>query len=80
MPKRKQDVAPPTHPDVDTRERAYLGSADTPTEAWDLAEEFAKLLRTLGVSPDCWRIGVRQVQREMHIVEAIKQDNPEENK
>lgn len=80
MPKRKQDVSPPTHPDADNRERAYLGSADDTTEAWNLAEEFAKLLRTLGVSPDCWRIGVRQVNRAMFLVEAIKQDNPEENK
>jgi hypothetical protein len=68
----------PKHPNVDSRERAYLGSADDSTEAWDLAEEFAKLLKTLGVSPDTWRIGVRQVTRTMHVVEAIRQENSDD--
>ena len=77
MPKRRE-ASTPVHPDVDTRERVYLASADDTAEAWDTAEVYAKLLRVLGVSPDVWRIGVRQVHRTMHVVEAIRQEESDD--
>lgn len=54
-------------------DRVYLGSADDVHEAYDVAETYALIMRALGISPHAWRVGVRQVRANFHIIEAVRQ-------
>jgi hypothetical protein len=55
--------------------RQLLDTAENESEAWDLAGDYAGILRHLGLIPSGWRIGVRRV-RGVYFVEAVSHGEP----